>query len=143
MLKSLIPAAVAATVIAAASVPAVAHHSFVMFDKQKQTTLSGTVKAFENTNPHAMILLTTEDGKDWIIQTESPLVLEKVGIDDSTLSEGEKVTVRVHPMKNGSPEGSLIALTTEDGMMMSLGTKAYGELMEQAAAEEKAATKKN
>ena len=143
MLKSLIPVAMAATVIAAASVPAIAHHSFVMFDKQKQTTLSGTVKEFENTNPHAMIMLTTEDGKDWIIQTESPLVLEKVGINDSTLSEGEKVTVRVHPMKNGSPEGSLIELTTEDGMMMSLGAKAYGELMEQAAAEEKAATKKN
>jgi hypothetical protein len=144
MLKTMIPAAVAATVIAAASVPAVAHHSFVMFDKQKQTTLTGTVKEFENSNPHAMIVLTTQDGKDWIIQTESPLVLEKVGIDDSTLSAGEKVTVRVHPIKNGSPEGSLIGLTTEDGMMMSLGKKAYGELMEQAAIQEKAAkTKKN
>lgn len=143
MLRTLIPAAVAATVIAAASVPAVAHHSFVMFDRQKQTTLTGTVKEFENTNPHAMIVLTTEDGKDWIIQTESPLVLEKVGIDDSTLSEGEKVTIRVHPIKNGSPEGSLIELTTEDGMMMSLGKKAYGELMEQAAVQEEAAKKTN
>jgi hypothetical protein len=143
MLKTMIPAAVAATVIAA-SVPAVAHHSFVMFDKQKQTTLTGTVKEFENSNPHAMIVLTTQDGKDWIIQSESPLVLERVGIDDSTLSEGEKVTVRVHPIKNGSPEGSLIELTTDDGMMMSLGKKAYGELMEQAAIQEKAAkTKKN
>jgi hypothetical protein len=141
--KALIPAAIAAAMMTAVSAPASAHHSFVMFDKQKERTLTGTVTEFENTNPHAMIMLTTEDGRDWIIQTESPLVLEKVGINDSTLSEGEKVTVRVHPMKNGSPEGSLIELTTEDGMMMSLGTHAYGELMEQAAAEERAATTKN
>ena len=143
MLRTMIPAAVAATVIAAASVPAVAHHSFVMFDKQKETTITGIVKEFENTNPHAMIVLTAQDGKDWIIQTESPLVLEKVGINDSTLTKGEKATIRVHPIKNGGPEGSLIELSTEDGMMMSLGKKAYGELMEQAAIQEKAAKKKN
>ena len=100
--RAMISAAVAATVIAAASVPAVAHHSFVMFDKQKETTITGTVKEFENTNPHAMIVLTTQDGKDWIVQTESPLVLEKVGINDSTLSKGEKATIRVHPLKSGN-----------------------------------------
>jgi hypothetical protein len=40
--------------------------------------------------------------------------------------------MRVHPMKNGSPEASLIELKTEDGMVMSLGEKAYGELMSKA-----------
>ena len=80
MLKTIMPAAVAAAVIAAGSVPAVAHHSFVMFDKQKEMTITGTVKEFENSNPHAMIVLTTQDGKDWIVQSESPLILEKVGI---------------------------------------------------------------
>jgi hypothetical protein len=143
MLKTMIPAAVAATVIAAVSVPAVAHHSFVMFDKQKEATITGTVKEFENTNPHAMIVVTTQDGKDWIVQTESPLVLEKVGINDSTLSKGEMVSVRVHPIKNGGPEGSLIELTTEDGMMMSLGAHAYGELMKEAAVKDEPAKTKN
>lgn len=131
MLKMFVLPVVAAA-MAALSVPAMAHHSFVMFDKNKEATITGTVKQFENSNPHAMIVLTAPDGKDWIIQSESPLVLEKVGINDSTLSKGEKATVRVHPIKNGGPEGSLIELTTEDGMMMSLGKKAYGELMKEA-----------
>lgn len=140
MLKTwVLPIALAG--FAAAAVPANAHHSFVMFDKHKELTLNGTVKEFENTNPHAVIVLETADGKDWIIQSESPLVLDKVGIDDSTLSVGEKVTILVHPIKNGSPEGSLISLTTDDGMVMSLGSHAYGELMKEADASESLSNK--
>ena len=138
---------VAAVVIAAAAVPATAHHAFVMFDNKKETTLTGTVKEFENTNPHAMIKVETAQGKEWIVQTESPIVLDKQGINDSTLMPGEHVTVRVHPLKNGGAEGSLIELKTEDGMIMSLGKKAYGELMQEAnagdAAAKKAPAKKN
>ena len=144
MLKMFVPA-MAAVVLAAAAVPATAHHAFVMFDKKKETTLTGTVKAFENTNPHAMITVETAQGKDWIVQSESPLVLDKAGINDSTLMKGEHVTVRVHPLKSGGAEGSLIELKTEDGMIMSLGKKAYGELMKEASATEapaKTATKK-
>src|SRR5256885_6997053 len=37
--------------------PAVAHHSFAMFDANKTITLDGTVKEFEWTNPHSWILL--------------------------------------------------------------------------------------
>jgi hypothetical protein len=81
----------------------------------------------------AQIVLAVPDrrGKstDWLIQTESPIILEKKGINDSTLNEGEKITARVHPLKDGKPGASLIDLKTEDGMVMSLGEKAYGELM--------------
>jgi hypothetical protein len=133
---------IAATVIAALAVPATAHHAFVMFDKQKERTITGTVKEFENTNPHAMIVVAMRDGKDFIVQTESPLVLEKAGIDDSSLMKGEMVSIRVHPLKNGGPEGSLIELKTEDGMVMSLGAKAYGELMQEAAVQDAPAKKK-
>ena len=122
----------AAALMAAAAAPAFAHHSFVMFDKNKELTLTGTVKEFENTNPHAMIALDVKGGAkpgEWIIQSESPLVLEKAGINDSTLSKGEQVTMRVHPLKDGKAGASLIELKTEDGMVMSLGAKAYGELM--------------
>ena len=93
-----------------------------------------------NTNPHAEIVVGTPEG-DWIIQTESPLVLEKAGIDDSTLMKGEPVTLRVHPMKDGRKIASLIDLETQDGMVMSLGDKAYGELMDKAAEEDAKAAK--
>src|SRR5262245_62712661 len=100
----------AAAVIAAAAVPATAHHAFVMFDKKKEQMITGTVKEFENTNPHAMIVVSQASGKDFIVQTESPLVLDKASIDDSTLMKGEHVSIRVHPLKTGGPEGSLIEL---------------------------------
>ena len=124
----------AAAVMAAALSSASADISFVMYDKQKEMTLTGTVKKFENVNPHAQIVLAVPDRKtgktvDWLIQTESPIILEKQGIDDSSLSEGEKITAKVHPLKDGKPGASLIELKTADGMVMGLGNKTYGELM--------------
>ena len=132
MLKRIIVPVLVASLFGVATAPVAAHHAFVMFDKQKEVTLSGIVKEFENTNPHAQIVMTTTKGgktQDWIIQTESPIVLEQKGIDDSTLTKGEMITARVHPMKDGKPIASLIELKTEDGMVMGLGAKAYGELM--------------
>ncbi len=35
--------------------PALAHHSFSMFDMEKRVTIVGTVTAFEWTNPHSYI----------------------------------------------------------------------------------------
>ena len=132
MLRYFILPVATAALLGVAAAPTFAHHAFVMFDKNKEVTLTGTVKEFENTNPHAEITLSVpKDGKtvDWIIQTESPIVLEQKGIDDSTLTKGEKITARVHPLKDGKPGASLVELKTEDGMVMSLGAKAYGELM--------------
>ena len=133
MLKRLIVPALVATLFGVATAPVHADIAFVMFDKHKELTLTGTVKTFENVNPHAQIVLAVPDtsGKttDWLIQTESPIILEKRGIDDSTLSEGEMITARVHPLKDGKPGASLIELKTADGMVMGLGDKTYGELM--------------
>ena len=51
----------AALAVVAAGVPAQAHHSFAMFDLQKQVTVSGTVRQFQWTNPHAYIQLVAKD----------------------------------------------------------------------------------
>ena len=37
---------------------ALAHHSFAMFDRNKETTIVGTVDEFQWTNPHSWIELT-------------------------------------------------------------------------------------
>ena len=44
-----------------ASTPALAHHSFAMFDQTKELTLVGTVREFQWTNPHSWIQLTVRD----------------------------------------------------------------------------------
>ena len=54
-----------------------AHPSFAMFDTQTTVTLTGTVTAFEWTNPHAYIELDViEDGdsvRHWTIELGRPL----------------------------------------------------------------------
>src|SRR3979411_1622554 len=49
-LKALILTSVAVSFFA---LPALAHHSFAMFDQNKLNTMTGTVKQFEWQNPHA------------------------------------------------------------------------------------------
>ena len=45
------------------ALPAIAHHSFAMFDASKTVTLEGTVKEFHWTNPHSWIFLNVADGE--------------------------------------------------------------------------------
>src|SRR5215472_1424486 len=56
--------------------PAVAHHSFAMFDANKTVTLQGTVKAFEWTNPHSWILVNVPNAQgrpeEWTIEAGAP-----------------------------------------------------------------------
>lgn len=47
---------VACGVMAVPSAPS-AHHSTAMYDTQNPVTISGTVKKFEWTNPHAFVYL--------------------------------------------------------------------------------------
>ena len=48
-------------ILALGTVPALAHHSFSMFDSDKTATVNGTVKELEWTNPHAWLHLTVTD----------------------------------------------------------------------------------
>src|SRR5690348_9535048 len=55
--------------------PALAHHSFAMFDQRKIMTLDGTVTEFQWTNPHAFIEIDVpSEGKQvhWSIELNSP-----------------------------------------------------------------------
>ena len=54
--------AIAAGGLALAAMPALAHHSFAMFDQRKVMTLEGTVHEFQWTNPHAFIELDVPNG---------------------------------------------------------------------------------
>ena len=70
-------------VIFGAAIPALAHHSFTMFDTSKQITVSGTVTSFEWTNPHTYIEIDAADAsgavKHWSIELGSPSILLKSG----------------------------------------------------------------
>lgn len=129
MLKPAISALVAISVIAGIA-PAVAHHSDAMFNSDKELVLSGTVKEFQYTNPHSWIQLIVPAASgapvEWSIETGAPIVLLRAGIKPTALQPGDKVAVRVHPLKDGGAGGSLIEVKKEDGSILSLkGPRGY------------------
>ena len=97
------------------SAAAQAHHSFAMFDNEKEQTLEGTVKEFQWTNPHIWIQVNvkTADGKivEHSVEGGSPNGLRRQGWSKDTMKSGDKVVMKVHPFKDGSPGGSFVRAT--------------------------------
>lgn len=110
------PCALAA---ALATLPAAGHHSFAMFDRDKEITLQGVVKEFQWTNPHTWIqlLVTGTDGKvtEWNIEGTSPNGLKRQGWKSDVIKSGDKLTVVISPLRNGDNGGALIMATLPDG----------------------------
>jgi hypothetical protein len=101
------------------AVPALAHHSFAMFDADKTIELSGTVKEFRWTNPHAWLLIVVmdADGKatQWALEMGAPVGLTRIGWRPRTVVPGDKVILTAHPMKDGALAGQLLSATLPDG----------------------------
>ena len=106
------------------AVPAAAHHSFAMFDQRKVMTLEGTVNQFQWTNPHAFIELDVASGgraQRWAIELNSPNNLTRQGWRRSSLKAGDRVTVRIAPLRNGHPGGLFLDLRKPDGTVLDSG----------------------
>lgn len=115
-------AIVAAAALAAG--PALAHHSFAMFDMNQQKTITGTVTDFQWTNPHTWIWLEvpTANGaaEQWGVEGMSPNFLERRGWSKNTLARGDKVSVVIHPVKDGGKGGSFVSVTLPNGTVMNM-----------------------
>lgn len=105
--------------------PALAHHSFTMFDMTKRITLIGSVTSFEWSNPHAYIEIDVpgEEGelKHWSIELGSPSILQSSGWKFSSLKKGDKTTLVINPLKSGQAGGFLYTATLPDGRVLSNG----------------------
>ena len=94
-----------------ASAPVDAHHSAAMFDDTKVVELTGTVKELQWANPHIWLQVIVDDkGKktEWSIEGGSPNSLSRQGWRATTFKAGDVVTVRLNPMKDGSPGGNFV-----------------------------------
>jgi hypothetical protein len=104
---------------AAGTIPASAHHSFAMFDQAKEVSLSGTVKQFQWTNPHSYIQLNVPDSKgklvEWSLEMGAPMYLYARGWRPKTIKAGDKITVKINPLRSGKPGGMVIEATMADG----------------------------
>jgi len=125
--KALYAAAAAA---AAASVPVLAHHSFAMFDQTKVMTLKGSVHEFQWTNPHAFIELDVpgQSGRAtrWSIELNSPNNLTRQGWTRGALKAGDKVTVRIAPLRNGRAGGLFLDVQLPNGKTLDSGMPKNG-----------------
>ena len=106
-----------------AAAPALAHHSFAMFDTQREVTLNGTVREFQWTNPHSWLQLNvTQGGRtvEYSIEMGSPNTMSRKGWRRSTFKPGDKVSVVMNPMRDGSPGGSLVSAIDAQGNRLSM-----------------------
>jgi hypothetical protein len=105
--------------------PVHAHHSFAMFDYQKEVTVDGIVREFQWTNPHCWIRLIVADssGKEveWNIEGQSPNGLVRNGWTRDSIKTGDKAIVVVHPLKDGSPGGSVVRVSVNGQTLGGLG----------------------
>lgn len=99
-----------------------AHHSFAMFDQSKKLSLTGTVKEFQWTNPHAWIELMVPgaNGKEerWSIELNSPNNLARQGFKRTSMKPGDKVTVVLRPLRDGKHGGLYQQATLADGTVL-------------------------
>lgn len=98
-----------------------AHHSFAMFDRTRTATVSGTVREFQWTNPHAYIQITVREGNrdvEYSMEMGAPMYLYARGWRPRTLRPGMQVSVDYNPLRNGSPGGVVLDVRNAQGQQV-------------------------
>lgn len=122
MIRTLPKAAVilaGAGLLALGALPALAHHSFAMFDFTKSVTLKGTVREFAWTNPHVVLWVNAETrpgaaAEVWSLELTSPGNLTRGGWTKRSFNPGDKVEVVLNPLRNGQHGGAFVRGTLTD-----------------------------
>ncbi len=111
----------AAAVLGLAILPtvALAHHSFAMFDFTKTTTLKGTVKDFQWTNPHVTLWVVGAPSAGgasdlWTAELTSPGNLTRLGWSKRSLKAGDRVVLDINPLRDGRHGGAFRKVTNTD-----------------------------
>ncbi len=104
------------------STPAFVHHSGAMFDLTKRVTVTGTIIDFHWTNPHTSfkVDVANKDGTTsvWAVEMNSPNNLVRVGWKRTTIKPGDKVTVTVRPLRDGTPGGQYVSIVLPNGKVL-------------------------
>ena len=116
MRKALLAIAAAAACVA----PALAHHSFAMYDQTKTVTWTGVATRFVAQANHAEIhfvplgpdgkAMREKDGKPvtWGVEMAGAAAVAQQGITVSSFPAGTVFSVRMNPLRDGSNFGSRV-----------------------------------
>jgi len=121
-----------AAMLMGVAAPAVAHHSFAMFDPEKTVTLKGTVKDFEWQNPHVWLEMNVMDqatGKVVKYSLEMGSVARSTydGWKKDTVRPGDAITATMHPLKDGSRGGMYLSVELPSGQKFGRTGPAVGK----------------
>lgn len=102
---------------------ALAHHSQAMYTSPDGAiSITGVVKKFEFTNPHAAIYLevTSDDGKTalWACEMQSIRALKLLGWLPTTVKVGDTLVIAGRPARNGAAAMYAEAIKLPDGRAM-------------------------
>jgi hypothetical protein len=87
--------------VAAASLPALAHHGWNWAEDQ-QSELKGTVKSVSMAPPHPSLQVTGADGKQWLIDLANPNQTERSGFTAASAKPGDAIVVLGNRAKDKS-----------------------------------------
>ena len=120
-----------AIVVAVATVPAAAHHSFAAeFDAKQPVLFKGTVTKMEWINPHVWIHMnvTQPNGKTeaWMVEGGAPTVLFRRGFSKTSLQAGTQIVVDGYRAKDGTHKMNAREITLADGRKLFAGSEGTG-----------------
>ena len=101
-----------------------AHHSAIQFDFGKNVQVTGVVKKFQAINPHMRLVLTVTDAKgtrDIEFEGHSTNNMYRGCYRDKMINVGDKITVIIAPLKDGSDGGYVTGAVTAKGEKFGLG----------------------
>ena len=116
--KRWMTAGLAASAIGLVAAPAMAHHSFAMYDQTKTLTMTGVMYQFVAQANHAELhfyligpdgrLQKGSDGKpvDYGVEMAGAAAMAEQGITAASFPPGTIFSVKVNPMRDGSNFGS-------------------------------------
>ena len=130
----------AAALLVVWSTGAGAHHSAQQFDFTRNASIAGVVKRFQPINPHMRLVLSVTDAKgtrEVSFEGHSTNNMYRAGYRDGMIKVGDKITVFVAPLRDGTEGGYVTAASTADGRRFGPQSRA-----EQEAEREKAEGRK-
>jgi hypothetical protein len=115
MTRALLILAFMATAVAVAA----AHHSSAMYDQEKTLTLRGVITQVRWTSPHVNFSVQADAargqaGAAWVLEATSPGNLMRAGWARTSLKVGDRISVVVAPLRDGTHGGWCRGVTLVD-----------------------------
>jgi hypothetical protein len=139
-MQTLIKSSLVAGLVALLGAPALAHHSFAMYDMNTTKNATGKLIRFVPGANHAQLIVEViddagknvmKDGKKIVmsVETGSAAQLARQGVTVDAFPVGTVVALAYHPLRDGRPAGALAGVLIKCGTAVPKGgcTKTTGQ----------------